>query len=231
MQEGGDRFERRGDSGPSFPPTLKILPNIDYGGGRAELLSGRRLPGPDGFVDRDFESYPYALAPSMDNGLEIAAMAGAEFSDWLRRTVDRNVNGIRYTFDRQQWKNGFQKWWARLLEADEHARMDFARLYPRMEGMNRAGIGGGGVAGGGAGIGHHARPVEEDWGHIYLECVEIADEARAAAGGSKPRLAPVTVEADDHGGDSEMIDCAMRGKWRLRYDEDDGAEIDFSPRQ
>lgn len=49
-------------------------------------------------------------------------MAWAEFSDWLRRTVERNVDGAQFEFDIRQWNSSIRKWWFRAVEMDVQAK-------------------------------------------------------------------------------------------------------------
>ena len=49
-------------------------------------------------------------------------MAWAEFSDWLRRTVERNVNGAKFEFDVRQWSSSIRKWCIRAVEMDVQAK-------------------------------------------------------------------------------------------------------------
>lgn len=52
----------------------------------------------------------------------LAAMAWAEFSDWLRRTVERNVDDGPFEFDTRQWFGSIRKWWSRIVEMDVQAK-------------------------------------------------------------------------------------------------------------
>lgn len=49
-------------------------------------------------------------------------MAWEEFSDFLRRTVERNVNGAQFDFDTRQWSSSIRKWWSRAVEMDVQAK-------------------------------------------------------------------------------------------------------------
>lgn len=49
-------------------------------------------------------------------------MAWEEFSDFLRRTVERNVNGPQFQFDIRQWSSSIRKWWSRAVEMDVQAK-------------------------------------------------------------------------------------------------------------
>lgn len=51
-----------------------------------------------------------------------SAMAWAEFSDWLRRTVGRNVEGVQFEFDTRQWSSSIRKWSTRAVEMDVQAK-------------------------------------------------------------------------------------------------------------
>lgn len=49
-------------------------------------------------------------------------MAWEEFSDFLRRTIERNVNGAQFDFDTRQWSSSIRKWWSRAVEMDVQAK-------------------------------------------------------------------------------------------------------------
>lgn len=49
-------------------------------------------------------------------------MAWAEFSDWLRRTIGRNVEGAQFDFDTRQWSSSIRKWSTRAVEMDVQAK-------------------------------------------------------------------------------------------------------------
>lgn len=58
----------------------------------------------------------------MPDNTSVTAMAWAEFSDFLRRTVERNVNGAQFEFDIRQWSSSIRKWWSRAVEMDVQAK-------------------------------------------------------------------------------------------------------------
>lgn len=51
-----------------------------------------------------------------------SAMAWEEFSDFVRRTVERNLNGAQFDFDTRQWSSSIRKWWSRAVEMDVQAK-------------------------------------------------------------------------------------------------------------
>lgn len=51
-----------------------------------------------------------------------AAMAWEEFSDFLRRTIERNINGPQFDFDTRQWSSSIRKWCNRAVEMDVQAK-------------------------------------------------------------------------------------------------------------
>lgn len=50
------------------------------------------------------------------------ALVWAEFTDWSRRTVSRNVAGVPFQFDIRQWCSSARKWWLRMVEMDLQAK-------------------------------------------------------------------------------------------------------------
>lgn len=49
-------------------------------------------------------------------------MAWEEFSDFLRRTIERNVSGAQFEFDIRQWSSSIRKWCSRAVEMDVQAK-------------------------------------------------------------------------------------------------------------
>ncbi|CAN0009772.1 unnamed protein product, partial [Hapterophycus canaliculatus] len=131
---------------------LRITPNFQP--------RDERRPNAD--MDRDI-AYGAFLT---EEGLDIAAMAWEEFSDFIRRTVERNVNGPQFQFDIRQWSSSIRKWWSRAVEMDVQAKADLLRLYYSSVGQRDA-------------WGNQAAKVdarvEDEWDSIYVDCQDGAD--------------------------------------------------------
>ncbi|CBJ33765.1 expressed unknown protein [Ectocarpus siliculosus] len=113
-------------------------------------------------VDKDVTYGAFLTEESFD----IAAMAWEEFSDFLRRTVERNLNGAQFDFDTRQWSSSIRKWWSRAVEMDVQAKADLFRLYDSSVGQRDAR--------GNQALKVDAR-VEDEWDSIYVDCQDVAD--------------------------------------------------------
>ncbi|CAM9293221.1 unnamed protein product [Ectocarpus sp. 4 AP-2014] len=117
---------------------------------------------PKTFVDKDITYGAFLTEESFD----IAAMAWEEFSDFVRRTVERNLNGAQFDFDTRQWSSSIRKWWSRAVEMDVQAKADLFRLYDSSVGQRDAW--------GNQALKVDAR-VEDEWDSIYVDCQDGAD--------------------------------------------------------
>ncbi|CAM9375095.1 unnamed protein product [Choristocarpus tenellus] len=135
------------EESPSTP--FRVLPNF--------VPEEKRRP--KTFVLRDITEYPNAAL--IEDAFEVYAMAWEEFMDWFRRTVDRNVQGIPFEFDRRQWMSSVRKWCSRAVEADENAKAEFFRMYG--QGLQER------DAWGRENVSVDTR-VEDEWDNIYMEC-------------------------------------------------------------
>ncbi|KAG5186627.1 hypothetical protein JKP88DRAFT_353937 [Tribonema minus] len=185
-------------------PPLRIMAN----------LSPRSSGGPRGMrnmQEREFSTYQNAATVDRLNlhFEPMAAMACAEFKDWVARTLARNLEGHAFEFDTRQWQTSVAKWWGRALEADETARLEFARQYLRLGG------GGGGGRGGAAG-GRRGAPGGRGRG--------AAGGGQGGEGGAGARLAAVPVYTE------EIEDCAVNGRWQVTYGDDGAQVVDYVPR-
>jgi hypothetical protein len=107
---------------------------------RARHQRSRASPSVHTLQLRDQSSYANAMHADKPHLhiKPIVDMACEEFKHFFARCSERNAAGISYQFDMRQWSTSIGKWWSRALEADETARLEFARLYARMLGARRA---------------------------------------------------------------------------------------------
>eukprot|EP00903_Cladosiphon_okamuranus_P018228 g16767.t1 len=147
-EEGGNTAS---NSGITRAP-LRITPNFQP--------QEKRRPKTD--VHRDVAYGAFLTEKSFD----IPSMAWEEFSDFLRRTIERNVNGAQFEFDIRQWSSSIRKWCSRAVEMDVQAKADLFRLYESSVGQRDA-------------WGNQASKVdstvEDEWDSIYVDCQESAN--------------------------------------------------------
>eukprot|EP00752_Nemacystus_decipiens_P004276 g3905.t1 len=93
-------------------------------------------------------------------------MAWEEFSDFVRRTIERNVNGAQFEFDIRQWSSSIRKWCTRAVEMDVQAKADLFRLYDNSVGQRDAW---------GSQASKVDARVEDEWDSIYVDCQDSAD--------------------------------------------------------
>jgi hypothetical protein len=210
------------NSAAAAPASLRIVPNLPPA---AAPQRSRVPPGVHTLQLRDQSSYANAMhVDKLNLHIEpIVAMACEEFKDFFARCIERNAAGISYQFDMRQWSTSIGKWWSRALEADEAARLEFARLYARMLGARRAARSTFGVAAEGS------FEAEEDWEHIYFECAAAATDVAVLeelASGSRPLTVPIS-------GGSGVVqtfdDCGFNGRWQHLYDDDGHQFVDYEP--
>jgi hypothetical protein len=134
--------------------------------------------------------------------LPMVAMACDEFKDWTTRTVDRNLQGTKYEFDRRQWSTSVRKWWIRSLEADEAARLEFAKMYGKgflpertLEETESGSV---------------SFVAEEDWDNIYCE---TPSEITSSTLRSKefPGLSRTLASKGNREGDEQALVSAAHG--------------------
>ncbi|CAM9282568.1 unnamed protein product [Discosporangium mesarthrocarpum] len=181
----GERGRSHEEEEPSAP--FRVVPNF--------VSEERRRP--KTAVFRDINNYRNSVL--MEHSLEMGAMAWAEFTDFLRRTIHRNVQGSPFEFDRRQWRSSILKWWSRAIEADEQAKLEFYRLYGQglqeRDASERETV-------------SVDEGVEDEWESIYVECNECNGN-------------------NDHG-EQEILDCAIKGSWSCTYEEDQKTAISSS---
>lgn len=211
--------------GPSSS-TLRIVANMKPQRQKQPYLS-----------DREWSSYSNAVHfDRLNLNVEpIVALACLEWKDWMERTIDRNVKGHRFQFDTHQWSTSFGKWWARALEADEQARIDFSRQYHRLLALRRqqriAAAGSSSAASAvrssssSSAASMSSFEAEEDWEHIYFECTADPQMREELANGARFATVPVSQEAHT----AEIIDCAVNGRWRYTYNESGAQVVDYQP--
>jgi hypothetical protein len=215
-------------SAAAAPASLRIVPNLPA----ADAPQRSRVPpGVHTLQLRDQSSYANAMhVDELNLHIEpIVAMACEEFKDFFARCIERNAAGISYQFDMRQWSTSIGKWWSRALEADEAARLEFARLYARMLGARRAARSSFGVAAEGS------FEAEEDWEHIYFECAAAATDVAVLeelASGSRPLTVPVRSSSSNSGGSGVVQtfdDCGFHGRWQHLYDDEGHQFVDYEP--
>ncbi|CAM9503137.1 unnamed protein product [Ectocarpus fasciculatus] len=166
---------------------------------------------PKTFVDQDMTYGAFLTEESFD----IAAMAWEEFSDFFRRTVERNLNGAQFDFDTRQWSSSIRKWWSRAVEMDVQAKADLFRLYDSSVGQRDAW--------GNQALKVDAR-VEDEWDSIYVDCQDNADVDfqdwsfdSSISGGEEAVTGSDVMSSRLSGSSSEALPSSLRqdrGGWR-----------------
>jgi hypothetical protein len=147
----------------------------------------------------------------------ILSLAFAEFKDWIERTIARNVYGNSFEFDRRQWQSSVAKWWARAIEADEQARLEFARQYFKILRINN-------IDDPKFNSDVSNFDTDEDWDLIYFDCESLSTQSSLLDSNSDMmRVATIPVHIE------EVVDCAVHGKWHVKYDESGAQIADYQP--